>query len=58
MEPTWVLPAPDGPHTGPMNPAIREVMVEVTENVDVIIYPRFYLDKNPWQKSPDVYHCC
>ena len=23
MGPTWVLPAPDGPHIGPMNLAIR-----------------------------------
>ena len=23
MEPTWVLSAPDGPHVGPMNLAIR-----------------------------------
>ena len=26
MGPTWVLSAPDGPHVGPMNLAIREVM--------------------------------
>ena len=25
MEPTWVLSAPDGPHVGPMNLAIRDV---------------------------------
>ena len=25
MGPTWVLPAPDGPHIGPTNPAIRYV---------------------------------
>ena len=24
MGPTWVLSAPDGPHVGPMNPAIRD----------------------------------
>ena len=24
MKPTWVLSAPDGPHVGPMNLAIRE----------------------------------
>ena len=23
MEPTWVLSAPDGPHVGPMNLAIK-----------------------------------
>ena len=27
MGPNWVLSAPDGPHVGPMNLAIREVMV-------------------------------
>ena len=26
MGPTWVLSAPDGPHVGPMNPAIWEGM--------------------------------
>ena len=26
MGPTWVLSAPDGPHVGPMNLAIRGVM--------------------------------
>ena len=26
MGPTWVLPAPDGPHVGPMNLAIRVVL--------------------------------
>ena len=26
MEPTWVLSAPDGPHVGPMNLAIRAIM--------------------------------
>ena len=28
MGPTWVLSAPNGPHVGPMNLAIREVMDE------------------------------
>ena len=27
MGPTWVLSAPDGPHVGPMNLAIREVNI-------------------------------
>ena len=27
MRPTWVLSAPDGPHVGPMNLAIREVTI-------------------------------
>ena len=26
MGPTWVLSAPDGPHVGPMNLAIREAI--------------------------------
>ena len=27
MGPTWVLPAPDGPHVGPMNLAISEMLL-------------------------------
>ena len=27
MEPTWVLLAPDGPHAGPMNLAIRDILI-------------------------------
>ena len=27
--PTWVLPAPDGPNVGPMNLAIRDIMVSM-----------------------------
>ena len=27
MGPTWVLSAPDGPHVGPINLAIREVFI-------------------------------
>ena len=26
MGPTWVLSAPDGPHVGPMNLGIRDIM--------------------------------
>ena len=29
MGPTWVLSAPDGPHVGPMNLAIRVVQVSL-----------------------------
>ena len=29
MGPTWVLPAPDGPHVGPMKLAIRTVIQSV-----------------------------
>ena len=32
MGPTWVLSAQDGPHVGPMNPAIRVVLLFNTEN--------------------------
>ena len=28
LRPTWVLSAPDGPHVGPMNLAIRDVIVK------------------------------
>ena len=30
MGPTWVLSAPDGPHVGPMNLAIRETIETVS----------------------------
>ena len=33
MGPTWVLSAPDGPHVGPMNLAIREFFVTLTKLV-------------------------
>ena len=33
MGPTWVLSAPDGPHVGPMNLAIRDALF--TPNVVV-----------------------
>ena len=32
MGPTWVLSAPDGPHVGPMNLAIRVVF-------DIVLFP-------------------
>ena len=31
MEPIWVLSAPDGPHVDPMNLAIRDVILGITE---------------------------
>ena len=37
MGPTWVLSAPDGPHVGPMNIAIRVVMISAP------MYPRQYM---------------
>ena len=33
MGPTWVLSAPDGPHVGPMNLAIREVTISLATRV-------------------------
>ena len=41
MGPTWVLSAPDGPHVGPMNLAIREGMDQLCHNklIDVTVYP-------------------
>ena len=35
MGPTWVLPAPDGPHVGSMDLAIRDVIVVVGECVSL-----------------------
>ena len=32
--PTWVLSAPDGPHIGPVNLAIRDIMAFGNENFD------------------------
>ena len=29
MGPTWVLPAPDGPHIGPINFTIGVILIEV-----------------------------
>ena len=40
MRPTWVLSAPDGPHVGPMNLAIRVYMIwyvsPITLEIDVV----------------------
>ena len=33
MGPTWVLSAPDGPHVGPMNLAIRVVLLSFEGNM-------------------------
>ena len=32
MGPTWVLSAPDGPHVGPMNLAVRVSLPQVSSN--------------------------
>ena len=33
MGPTWVLSAADGPHVGPMNLAIREMLMNIVRNM-------------------------
>ena len=38
MAPTWVLSAPDGPHIGPMNLAIRAVMRKTCPSCDLIVW--------------------
>ena len=38
MGPTWVLSAPDGPHVGPMNLAIRDIIAYTRARVTVIFY--------------------
>ena len=35
MGPTWVLSAPDGPHVGPMNLAIRDIAVSLSHPVEI-----------------------
>ena len=39
METTWVLSAPDGPHVGPVNLAIRVVCV-LQDGADLILWNR------------------
>ena len=34
MGPKWVLSAPGGPHVGPMNLAIREIMLLISDDID------------------------
>ena len=44
MGPTWVLSAPDGPHVGPMNLAIRVVFLENLQDIPQIMhYVYWYL---------------
>ena len=38
MGPTWVLSAPDGPHVGPMNLAIRENLFPVMPILETTKY--------------------
>ena len=39
MGPTWVLSAPDGPHVGPMNLAIRDIMCQQTSHCYAAVSP-------------------
>ena len=39
MGPTWVLSAPDGPHVGPMNLAIRVFKGAFISTLEAIWYP-------------------
>ena len=36
MWPTWVLPAPDGPHVGPMNLVIGDIL-PMGQSVDIVL---------------------
>ena len=38
MGPTWVLSAPDGPHVGPTNLAIRGFTVPALCNINFVLY--------------------
>ena len=51
MGPTWDLSAPDGPHIGPMNLAIRDVIPGKTE---VVLHPYVTAHKqNMWKTHQD-----
>ena len=67
MRPTWVLSAPDGPHVGPMNFVIREILAmggysllaslsNSIMNPAMVSTVRFY-DRNELYGSPDVRNC-
>ena len=36
MKPTWVLSAPDGPHVGPMNLAIRDASYQTPDTASIV----------------------
>ena len=48
MGPTWVLSAPDGPHVGPMNLAIRDAITKTSNCLDLLILEHRILK---WIKS-------
>ena len=58
MGPTWVLSAPDGPHVGPMNLAIR-VLIIMAISTSVLFFNGFMMNNFPeynkrlprWQKD-------
>ena len=37
MRPTWVLSAPDGPHVGPMNLAIRDMLLKMIYHLPQLV---------------------
>ena len=57
MGPTWVLSAPDGPHVGPMNLAIRVYIITGIPNLQSIPGQgnyEFYEERVSWQTARDV----
>ena len=65
MGPTWVLSAPDGPHVGPMNLAIRGVLFEwpwhsaMSEWAKSTMPADWWWCQPPWWSSitADYFHC-
>ena len=56
MGPTWVLSAPDGPHVGPMNLAIRGVLragqpVTVETLYSTIYYSKYFIELNFYKST-------
>ena len=56
MGPTWVLSAPDGPHVGPMNLAIREgivvssIVMIIENEYNSIVIPQIFMKRNDDRK--------
>ena len=48
MGPTWVLSAPDGPHVGRMNIALRDVMLLLCYKNEMILVDVYQLNVNSW----------
>ena len=54
MGPTWVLSAPDGPHVGPMNFAIREVIGSHSADYLLIMCPWISSVYGSYTMKPDL----